>query len=106
MEAEASTDLTMFKPVAHAVSPVRACESCCYSTGADATGKPKASTDFYMFLRNCLKLIDNFIEMIFRGIFASRGGSIAGYVTDETWRKAPEKTSRKYQVFTIIKFTN
>ena len=58
------------------------------------------------FLRNCLKLIDNFIEMIFRGIFASRRGSIAGYVTDETWQKAPEKTSRKYQVSIIIKFTN
>ena len=60
----------------------------------------------YSVLRNCLKLIDNFIERIIRGIFASRRGSIAGYVTDETWRKAPEKTSRKYQVSIIIKFTN
>ena len=51
-------------------------------------------------LRNCINLIDSFIERIFRGIFASRGGSIAGYVTDETWRKAPEKTPRKHQVFT------
>ena len=60
----------------------------------------------YSVLRNWLKLIDNFIERIFRGILASRRGRIAGYVTDETWRKAPEKTSRKYQVSIIIKFTN
>ena len=65
MEAEASTDLTMFKPVAHAVSPVRACESCTYFSEF-FTHLPRCGRCH--FHRQCHRLVICLPELDRRGV--------------------------------------